>query len=167
MSCKRPLAGSFKVNRLPIQRFSFLSFVLFCLSKKCLSRMLGIQTAPGSLNALHLFEYCLQRRRRDWPHEVLVVFQDFISVKNYPCLTPSTWGSLGDLVREIVEINKTLYSLDLLVLLDQAKRTRKILLCSFACPKKHQELSLYVLSLEERTKPRALKLQRWRRIESL
>jgi len=36
-----------------------------------------------------------------------------MSVKNYPCLTPSTWGSLGDLVREIVENNKTLCSLDL------------------------------------------------------
>ena len=41
----------------------------------------------------------------DRPHKILVVFQDFMNVKNYPCLTPSTRESLGNLVKEIVEIN--------------------------------------------------------------
>ncbi len=62
----------------------------------------------------------------DWPHEVLVVFQDFMNVKNYPCLTPRTRGSLGNLGREIVVINKILCSLDLLALFHQEKSTRKL-----------------------------------------
>ena len=60
----------------------------------------------------------------DRPHEALVVFQDFMSVK-LPMSEPREPGvSLGNLVKEIVEINKTLCSLDLLVLFHQGKSTR-------------------------------------------
>ncbi len=51
---------------------------------------------------------------KDWPHKILVGFQDFMSVKNHPCLSSAYGGrSLGDLAKEIVENNKILCSLDL------------------------------------------------------
>jgi len=85
----------------------------------------GILYARG-LNAVHLIGF-VHLVKEDWPHEVLVAFQDLINVKNHPCLSPANGGvSLGDLGREIVENNKTLCSLDFLVLLGQAKRIREI-----------------------------------------
>jgi hypothetical protein len=63
----------------------------------------------------------------DRPHKILVAFQYLVIVENRPCLTPSSRGILGDLVKKIVENNNILCSLNSLSSLIKQKGQMKYL----------------------------------------